>query len=127
MAKQALRTRLIAALAAVERFLSPGLSTCMCCRRPWRTCAHRRINYNEYRQLNRDRYYGLVGVESHDTPYGEGRACFPLCETCWAELSICQREPYYKALVLIWQRDPEVGRDYSVVENDVLAAVRAGR
>lgn len=41
-------------------------------------------------------------AEKHYTPYMPGRACFPLCETCWQELTPSERLPYYDALVDSW-------------------------
>lgn len=106
----------------VERFLSPGLSTCYRCERPWLHPATRmRWSVGEswwklYRlprkgarrvtfHLNRTRFLGLVGVKSHSTPYREGRACFPLCEGCWSEMEPWERLPYYQTLFISWARD----------------------
>lgn len=42
-------------------------------------------------------------AEVHSTSYGdEGRACFPLCETCWQKLTPETRLPYYSMLVGRW-------------------------
>lgn len=42
----------------------------------------------------------------HGTPMG----MFPLCEECWAKLSVEERLPFYKALWLRWRNDPHVPR-----------------
>lgn len=41
-------------------------------------------------------------AQPHPTPYMAGRACFPLCETCWQELTPDGRLPYYDGLVDSW-------------------------
>ena len=37
--------------------------------------------------------------DGHDTDYGDGWGCFPLCKECWSELTIEERLPYYYDLV----------------------------
>jgi hypothetical protein len=101
------------------RRLYPGLGWCSRCGMPW------------------------TRVEGHRTPYGytEGdplidgfsysRACFPLCEGCWARLTIAERIPYYESLVGWWTLG---ALDAGTYEPDsmnrdlesILAAVRAG-
>jgi hypothetical protein len=60
------------------RPLAPGYSWCMRCKTPWKF------------------------TKAHYTPYTEDRSCFPLCETCWQELTPEQRVPYYEKLVKWW-------------------------
>lgn len=86
-----------------ERAVSPGLGTCYRCRRPWKFPATRRVwgERNTTRQLDRDRFWGLVGVEEHATNYKRGSGCFPLCEGCWSALTPTERLPYYQKL---WHR-----------------------
>lgn len=86
-----------------ERAISPGLGMCYRCRRPWKFPAQRRVKgkRNTWQQLDRDRFWGLVGVEEHSTNYKDGSGCFPLCEGCWTALSPQERLPYYRRL---WDR-----------------------
>jgi hypothetical protein len=74
------------ARARLARALAPGFSYCLRCGMPW----------------NR--------VRGHDTPYGGGRGCFPLCEDCWTLLAHPEaRIEYYGALLDLWgDVDPEV-------------------
>lgn len=58
--------------------LAPGYSCCFRCETPWKFTDH------------------------HATPYGGGRACFPLCQECWSELTPEQRVPYYEQLLKWW-------------------------
>jgi len=44
-------------------------------------------------------------VHGHSTTYALGRACFPLCVKCWAELTPVDRLPYYRQLFDEWGRD----------------------
>jgi hypothetical protein len=87
-------------LGGWSRLLAPGYGWCGRCGTPWRF------------------------VRGHDTWYGPGdeavewsgalgpgrrwtatsRACFPLCERCWAELEPYERLPYYVHLVFeVWE------------------------
>jgi hypothetical protein len=43
-----------------------------------------------------------AAIEEHATPYAPGRMLFPLCETCWAQLTPEQRLPYYRGLYNCW-------------------------
>lgn len=86
--------------ATVERALAPGYSTCLRCGRPWKF------------------------VAGHITDYAPGRGCFPLCESCWAELETpAQRLPYYRSLVGGWGRWTEDNWDRWP---DIKRAVEAG-
>lgn len=66
------------AQAVVLKPLAPGYGTCFRCDIPWKF------------------------IKGHPTPYGGGRACFPLCEMCWQELTIEERLPYYEKLLKWW-------------------------
>lgn len=76
-------------------------------------------------------------VEGHSTPYGNGRGCFPLCESCWAALTPEERVPYYDMLWVKWTLDlaslpsqllsDEVTESYSEeVYDSIITAVRSG-
>ncbi len=41
-------------------------------------------------------------TEVHMTYYSSVSGCFPLCESCWSELSPQERLPYYATLVGKW-------------------------
>lgn len=135
--------------AALERFLCPSLGTCGRCNRPWKAPAVRRLpdqgdGIHRQRQLPRLRYWGLVGVEPHSTPYDDGdvppvldglprmwvagRSCFPLCEGCWAALTPLERLPFYRALWERWLRDAlergdDVGTEWRPIQQAVLAGL----
>lgn len=89
--------------AKIERFLSPGISTCSRCLRPWRMPRFRRIGCNSWEQLPGLRFYGWVGVKAHATNYSISRGCLPLCEGCWSSLTPETRLPYYDALLELWE------------------------
>lgn len=67
------------ARAAVERVMAPGYGCCYRCQRPWKF------------------------AKAHTTPFITSEGCFPLCESCWAELGTPEeRWPYYQALIEAW-------------------------
>ena len=111
--------------AALERLLSPGLGRCYCCNRPWRTNAQRRVGRNTWQQLDRMRWWGLVGVVPHTTRYTPTSGCFPLCEGCWQRLATPQgRYPYYLQLIERWE---ELGPPVPLATKaDIAVAVAAG-
>lgn len=78
-----------------SKALAWGYSWCGRCETPWRF------------------------VQGHSTSYTEGRACFPLCEKCWSDLTINERLPYYREL---WEKWDE---GYAEWEN-IRAAVEQG-
>lgn len=60
------------------------------------------LNYSACGRCNRS--WALV--EGHSTPVDfstGGHGCFPLCETCWSELTIEERLPYYHELFRYWK------------------------
>ena len=60
--------------------------------------------------------------DAHMTDYTKSRACFPLCEDCWGELSPEDRLPYYKRLWERWQEPPYAPPPYvwKLIERAVL-------
>ena len=60
------------------RLLAPNYGCCGRCGTPW------------------------LFEKPHCTFHSAKRGCFPLCEKCWAELSIEDRVPYYWDLWLSW-------------------------
>lgn len=74
----------------LARLFSPGYSICYRCGRPWTVCT------------------------GHITSYSNSGGCFPLCTSCWSELSIKERLPYYRSLVDWWielyEDDPDKHR-----------------
>ena len=63
----------------------------------------------------------------HREECGGSRACFPLCERCWAELATpAQRLAYYRQLWESWQASS--GPDGAIRNDwpDIELAVRAG-
>ena len=87
--------------ALFERLRHPSYGCCYRCRRPWACVPH------------------------HTTRYSRTRGCFPLCETCWAELESPEaRLPYYRSL---WTRWVDQGADDKRGEwPDIETAVRRG-
>lgn len=67
----------------------PRLSGCLCCGRTWHV------------------------AKCHPTVYYAGGGCFPLCEDCWSDLTVAEREPYYLQLYEMWLRQ---GRERSEEE-----------
>lgn len=63
-------------------------------------------------------------VTPHQTRYSDNRACFPLCEKCWADLTPEQQMPYYEKLLTEWAQFNPVDPD---VANQIRAAVLAGK
>jgi hypothetical protein len=115
--------------ANLERALSPDISTCGRCKRPWKSQKQKLIGPRRYQQLERFRFYGLVGVESHDTSYNANHACFPLCQGCWSQLTPDERLPYYERLVDRWvdqARDDDELRDYAERRRQIRHAVLQG-
>jgi len=62
-----------------ERAKHPNMGWCHRCGRPWNI------------------------VHGHATDYVKGRACFPLCDECWSELTPVTRLPYYRQLWMEWE------------------------
>ncbi len=78
--------------------LAPGYSWCFRCETPW------------------------LFVKGHDTKYSPDRACFPLCEKCWGELTPDERLPYYRQLWEHWKDVSSVdGKEWPAIEAAVLA------
>lgn len=69
-------------IGRISRFLYPGYGTCMNCKTTWNI------------------------VEGHSTQYSPSSGCFPLCESCWSELSAETRLPFYRRLCEQWD-EPE--------------------
>jgi hypothetical protein len=70
----------VRAAAAALRAASPDFGCCNRCGMPWSV------------------------VEGHSTQWDEhnGCGCFPLCESCWAELTPETRVPFYEHLIREW-------------------------
>ena len=61
-------------------------------------------------------------VEGHITDYGsEGMGCFPLCESCWMQLTPQERLPYYRQLWVKWQQYGIKNPTWEDIEKAVLA------
>lgn len=68
----------------VARLFSPDYSWCKRCRRPWTV------------------------AREHSTYYQQGSGCFPLCRSCWGDLTPAQRLPFYESLVDSWEAEGRV-------------------
>lgn len=66
-------------IGKISRLVSPGWGSCYRCYTTW--------NF----------------VKSHITSINHTSGCFPLCEKCWAELSVYERIPFYKQLYDSWK------------------------
>lgn len=54
-------------------------------------------------------------TESHPTKYSQTSACFPLCQICWAGLTIEERLPFYEELWNEWERQAALIKDPAMV------------
>lgn len=92
-------------LGPITRLLSPGLSWCGRCKTTWRF------------------------VTPHITVWRDGSGCFPLCEKCWAHLTIEQRIRYYRRPYDEWgiKHDRWPTAEDLEVWWQIAAAVRAGK
>lgn len=43
--------------------------------------------------------------EGHSTTFMEGSGMFPLCEECWASMTVEQRLPHYRSVAMWWGED----------------------
>src|SRR4051794_25908270 len=82
-------------LANLARGVALGYSSCYRCGMPWKF------------------------TEGHATFHSGGHACFPLCESCWAELTPDERLPFYERLIDDWN-----GKYGCPVEPETAQAIR---
>ena len=66
------------------------------------------------------------GVKGHATRYCDGSSCFPLCETCWRDLTPEQRLPYYRELFETWADQLPHDYAHTTCWPAIEAAVKAG-
>ena len=69
---------------------------------------------------------------THSTQWSRSSGTFPLCESCWSDLTIEQRIPYYDRLVDDWVKSGTFNPDYNGQSEDevrtaMLTAVREGK
>jgi len=67
----------------------------------------------------------------HTTEFSSDGGCFTLCESCWSELTIKERLPYYDHLVTRWigmdlhencgRRQEELETRWTLIRQAVLA------
>ena len=79
------------------QFFAFGYSTCGRCNIPWKF------------------------VKNHVTFFEKNRGCFSLCESCWQELSIKERLPFYYDLINKWNED-----DFDITDK-IIEAVLDGK
>lgn len=84
------------------RILSPYWGCCLRCGAPW--------NH----------------AEPKTTRVGPGSGCFPLCTTCWPELTNEQRLPYYKHLMTLWRKSSDGEHPPEGYEEMLFLAVMTG-
>ncbi len=60
-------------------------------------------------------------TEGHTTYYSETSGMFPLCESCWQQLTPSERLPYYKKLYNDWKRMGDTVVSWENIEKAVLA------
>lgn len=58
-------------------------------------------------------------ANGHKTSYSPKRACFPLCERCWGELTTEKRLPYYRVLWEAWG-DGTTAEEWELIRKAVL-------
>jgi hypothetical protein len=112
--------------AKLSRAVHPGFSYCLRCGFPWAVVEGHHTSYGaklieSYRALDAD-VRAMVN-SGQVSLLGDG-ACFPLCEKCWAKLTVEEREPYYWKLLRLWDTP-----DYPLSEevaHQVIAACREG-
>lgn len=76
-------------VGAISQIVKPFQSECGRCGRTW-AFADEHMTWYEPRDCT---------VKRPE----RGSGCFPLCETCWSELTIEERLPYYQELFLYWK------------------------
>jgi len=89
---------------------------CLRCLRPWKQTKTKDLGFwsgvHHSRHLNKQVWWGHLGVEPHSTRYRQRSGCFPLCQTCWEELGTAEaRVPFYRDLFERWERDHPVDWD----------------
>lgn len=104
--EQNLRLRKIAGFFA--RLTSLGYSACGRCGMPWNVTPH------------------------HSTDVNENKGMFPLCETCWQDLTPKDRMPYYRKLYESWLvpvilPDGTTYKGKNLTWEEIEAAVLAGK
>jgi len=83
------------AIGRVTEFMFSSFGSCYRCHISWR-----------------------VSKNQHFTEYTPSRSCFPLCKTCWAELTIQERLPYYRKLYE--QQGNQPSHKWEMIRNAVL-------
>lgn len=96
-----------------------GTSTCLRCVQPWSKVGGHTTPYG--RAPLPGFPAGMMTTPGpHEPTWVSTHGCFPLCESCWSDLTPELRLPYYRILVFeVWE-SPE---DWT----DIEAAVLAGR
>lgn len=62
----------------------------------------------------------------HTTEYNDRNGCFPLCETCWTDLTPETRLEFYRRLWVAWGQWPDPTTDRDEQWRQIEAAVLAG-
>ena len=83
-------------VGVLSQILFPHYGSCGRCGRTWNIC------------------------KGHSTQYTSSCGMFPLCESCWVELTIEDRLPYYRKLFDRWERN-------ETIWNSIESAVRADK
>lgn len=97
--------------AALDRHRHPHTGFCKHCGMTWASVAEHSTPYEwtEWVQvpsgqvIHVDNVPSLSSVTVSTNRRIPAHACFPLCEKCWAVLTIEERMPYYMALVDSWE------------------------
>lgn len=112
--------------AIFARCRHPSYSYCLRCGMPWKIVSGHETPYgpnivDAYRSFPN-------GLPPGMRLLGQG-ACFPLCDDCWASLTIEQREPYYWTLLRLWDEGRHSDGIDGVSEeqtHQIITAVREG-
>lgn len=65
-------------------------------------------------------------LRHHTTDYNDRSGCFPLCETCWSDLTPETRLEFYRRLWVTWGQWPDPSVDRDEQWREIEAAVMAG-
>ena len=110
------------------RFEHKGWGDCGRCGRPWSICEGHTTDYtvSDADTIAMAKMEAkLSNISEEQVALSPSRGCFPLCESCWKELTIEQRLPFYHALY--WGRDKKRLDQVAVEWKYVEAAVKDGK
>jgi hypothetical protein len=78
-----------------------SIGHCMKCWQPWEGRMPNSVGY-EWDGVKPHHTFFVDPPGPGDSIDAMGKACFPLCETCWASIKPYERIPYYRRLWDLW-------------------------